>query len=187
MHLSVKDKWWRIVLLNVMAAAVLLVIFRFALEFNTAYNWAWNSYIKHNLNEIRPLRHAPLDQRLGMKLGEDYHYLAYIRDHTPEDAVIYYPSLSDFKDPMEGENESPFTGKLTDKLSALRVLYPRRLVMSNEWGASPWTEKVTHVAIVNGKNLDKLRYAPPQGLFIGILPIDSVAPSAPTTTSVTAP
>jgi hypothetical protein len=158
---------------NVVAAAVVLLLLDAICHLDRAYDWVWNVYIEANLREVQSLPHAPYDQRMTMKLGEDYQYLIFVRDATPSNAVIYYPSLADFTTVLPGNDKSPFTGKLTDKLSAIRVLYPRRVILEDEMGRTPWSMKITNVAIVNRRNIDKLPYHIPSRYYIGVLPMDS--------------
>ena len=85
-----------------------------------------------------------------MKLGADYNYIIWLRDNTPEDAVIYYPSGGDFRAGHPTIPQNPFNGKLIDKLTVVRALYPRKVVTEEEYGKTSWSQKITYVAIVNG-------------------------------------
>lgn len=158
---------------NLCAATITLLVLDAICHLNVAYGWVWNVYIQANLRDVSSLPHASLDERLTMKLGEDYQYLIFVRDATPTNAVIFYPSLADFTAVLPGNDKSPFSGKLTDKLSAIRILYPRRIVMEDEMGRTPWSFKITNVAIVNRRNIDKLPYHVPSRYYIGVLPMDS--------------
>jgi hypothetical protein len=158
---------------NLCAATITLLVLDAVCHFNVAYGWVWNVYIQANLRDVSSLPHASLDERLTIKLGEDYQYLIFVRDATPTNAVIFYPSLADFTTVLPGNDKSPFSGKLTDKLSAIRILYPRRIVMEDEMGRTPWSFKITNVAIVNRRNIDKLPYQVPSHYYIGVLPMDS--------------
>lgn len=161
---------------NMFATAVFLLAFTAACHLNDAYNWMWNVYLKQNTKILQSFGKASktsMDDRMKMKLGEDYQYVMFLRDATPTNAVVFYPSLTDFTTVMPGNEKSPFTGILTDKLSAIRILYPRRVVQKNEMGRTPWSFKITHVAIVNRRNADVLPYPVPQDYYIGILPMDS--------------
>jgi len=162
-----------IALRNLAAAGAVFLLLDAACHLNPAYDWVWNVYIQANLREVSSLPHASLDERLTMKLGEDYQYVIFVRDATPSNSVIFYPSLADFTTVLPGNEKSPFSGKLTDKLSAIRILYPRHIVLEDEMGRTPWSFKITNVAIVNRRNVDKLPYQVPSHYYIGVLPTDS--------------
>ena len=108
---------------------------------------------------------------MAIKLGADYNYIVFLRDNTPQDAIIYYPTGGDFRASHPAVEQNPFNGKLIDKLTAVRVLYPRKVVVESEYGKTSWSKKITHVAIVNGRNLDKVPYPVPENYVNGILPM----------------
>ncbi len=179
MFLRFKTPSWfhgklRAALLNALAGVVTLVVFALVLQANPAYSWVWKSYVNDNAEKISLMIDVPVDQRMMMKLGPDYKYLMFLRDATPTTAVIYYPTSADFTASSPGGANHRFSGRLNDKLTAVRVLYPRRVVTEDEYGVTPWSKKITHVAIVNGRNLDKLPYEAPEGYDTGVLPMDSL-------------
>ena len=145
---------------------------------NPVYTWVKESYLKSNTMIARQYPDATYDERMSMKLGADYNYLLFLRDNTPEDAVIYYPSSGDFTAAHPEVQQNPFNGKLNDKLTAVRVLYPRKVVTESEYGKTSWSRKITHVAIVNGRNLEKLPYNVPN-YITGVLPVKAPTPNTP--------
>ncbi|MBP3775153.1 MAG: hypothetical protein ILA34_07380 [Bacteroidaceae bacterium] len=164
--------------------ALLLVVAGFLLSkvtrLNMSYSWLWNNYLKGNVEMIRQYPNLTYDEKMGMKLGADYQYLLWLRDNTPQDAVVYYPSAGDFRAGHPAVQQNPFNGKLNDKLTAVRVLYPRRVVTEDEWGKTSWTAKVTHVGVVNGRNKDKVPYPVPDNFVIGALPMQQPVQPAKT-------
>ena len=138
---------------------------------NPAYMWLKESYLKNNVAIVKQYPDATLDQRMAIKLGADYNYIVFLRDNTPQDAIIYYPTGGDFRASHPAVEQNPFNGKLIDKLTAVRVLYPRKVVVESEYGKTSWSKKITHVAIVNGRNLDKVPYPVPENYVNGILPM----------------
>lgn len=141
---------------------------------NDSYQWLWEGYVKSNIEMIKQYPDLSTDEKMAMKLGADYQYLMFIRDNTPKNAVIYWPSAGDFRATMEGQQQNPFNGKLNDKLTAVRVLYPRRVVTEPEYGKTSWSKKIDYVGIMNGKNVEKLSYPAPQGYTIGVLPVKPI-------------
>ena len=138
---------------------------------NPAYMWLKESYLKNNAAIVKQYPDATLDQRMAIKLGADYNYIVFLRDNTPQDAIIYYPTGGDFRASHPAVEQNPFNGILIDKLTAVRVLYPRKVVVEREYGKTSWSKKITHVAIVNGRNLDKVPYPVPENYVNGILPM----------------
>lgn len=111
--------------------------------------------------------HLTFDQKMQMKLGLNYNYLLIIRNSTPPDAVILYPSPEEFR-----VKESPFTQDIDNKLYALRFLYPRKLVTKENLPDSQYAGKVTHVAIVNGMGKDRVPYPIDSLRMHGVFPIE---------------
>lgn len=141
---------------------------------NPVYTWLHENYLKNNMEIIKASQGLSNDDILKSKLGADYDFLLYIRKVTPEDAVVYWPSSGDFRAGHPSVPQNPFNGKLNDKLTAVRVLYPRRVVTEDEYGKTSWTKKITHVAIVNGKNKEKLPYPVGDDIAFSVLPTKPV-------------
>ena len=165
---------------NLLLALVAALALSKVTKFNPSYDWLWNGYLKGNIETIKQYPQLSYDEKMGMKLGADYQYLVWLRDNTPADAVIYWPTAGDFRAQHPAVQQNPFNGKLNDKLTAVRVLYPRRVVTEDEWGKTSWSKKVTHVGVVNGKNVDKVPYSVADNFIIGALPMQP--PTQPTNT-----
>ncbi|MDR1259033.1 MAG: hypothetical protein LBK65_07140 [Tannerellaceae bacterium] len=140
---------------NVCAAAVAGFLLFECVDVQGGYNWVYNMMLKGNMELIKANPDATIEQRNEFKLGTDYSYLLYVKNSTPEDAVILYPSHEDFFPPGV---ESPFKQNISNKIWALRFLYPRKLVLPSEMGTNRYTNDITHVAIVNGRGYERLNY-----------------------------
>ncbi|MDR0733298.1 MAG: hypothetical protein LBF08_04465 [Dysgonamonadaceae bacterium] len=132
------------------------------------YKWAYHILMKSNMAIIREYPHLTLEQKNAMKLGSDYAYLQFMKNATPEDAVILYPSREDF---FPKGVESPFKQDVSNKLWALRVLYPRKLVTPSEMETSRYAKDITHVAIVNGKGYERLGYNVKAPVAYAVVPV----------------
>lgn len=141
---SGKGKFRRIVT-NMLALGLSLLLTTALFKLCPGYHWVYADLLKGNLEIAKKYPQLTFDQKMQMKLGFDYRYLMYVRDATPEDAVIRYPSGAAF-----GKKGSPFK-HISNKIFATRFLYPRKLVQENEMGTSKYAGKITHVAIVNGE------------------------------------
>lgn len=138
------------------------------------FDWVMNSYTKKALATMISRKDATYDEKMTGKLGMDYLFMLYVRDHTPENSIIYIPTREDFLTKLPDGRPSPFKGNLTDKLSAVRILYPRRVVTSDEWGKTTWSRYTTHIAIINNRNLDKLSY--PVNTFVPFSVLPTIKP-----------
>ncbi|MDR2810236.1 MAG: hypothetical protein LBB84_06735 [Tannerellaceae bacterium] len=134
---------------------------------NVGYKWAYDM-LTSNRKLIRENPHLSIKEKNEMKLGADFAYVWFLRESTPENAVILYPSAEDFYPP---DKSSPFKQGLQNKIWALRFLYPRRLVLPSEMETNRYAPDITHVAIVNGRGHERLNYPVELRQEHGILPV----------------
>jgi hypothetical protein len=139
-----------------------------AMESNAGYKWAY-TMLTSNMKLIRTSPHLSLREKNEMKLGADFAYLWFLKEATPENAVILYPSADDFYPP---DKTSPFKQGIHNKIWALRFLYPRLLVLPSEMETSRYAAEITHVAIVNGRGYERLNYPVDSKQEFGILPLN---------------
>jgi hypothetical protein len=153
--------------LNVLFLLLSFVFIKGLVMKQEGYGWALNM-LKGNMETIRQYPDLTVDERNSIKLGASFNFLKYLRENTPENAVIYLPAQSAF---FPAGVKSPFTGEPFNKLWATRFLYPRKIVTASEMGHNDYSDKLTHVAIVHGVGLDMLPYQVPQPFDFGVLPI----------------
>jgi len=135
------------------------------------YNWFYESLLKANLNYITGKKgELTLDQKYELKLGYDYKYLNFVKERTPEDAVILMPLQRYF---LQEGSKAKFRHHMGDKGYTSFFLYPRQVVYEKEKGKNPLYEKVTHVAIVNKCCYDKLNYPVRDQPEFTVLPINN--------------
>lgn len=159
--------------LNLLVAVVGLVLLSKAVGNNDSYNWLWNTFVPSNLEGAKMVEGMTPEQRLAAKLGTDFRYVMMLRDETPDSAVVYFPSKDDFlATPSYGENLN-FSGALTDKMTAIRFLYPRKVVIESELGRTSYAKRITHVGVVNGKNVNLLPYPVDSTVMHTVLPVVS--------------
>ena len=160
--------WWA---RNVAGLIVLLFIMFRVPGINMGYQWVFSGLLKGNLEVVRHNRNLTTEQRMAAKMGNDFAYLLYLRDNTPRDAVILWPTMDQFRRTPDG-SPSLFRGNMCDKLSAVRWLYPRKVVVHEEFGKTSWGKRVTHVGVVNGYNRDLVPYAVDSTYVVGVLPME---------------
>lgn len=158
---------------NVAAAVLGLAVFTAVVNTNRSYHWLWFSFTKTNLDDIKTDRRLSLEERLGHRLGIDYDFVQTVKGMTPENAVVFYPSLDDFMATPTHGKKMVFRGTMADKVAAIRVLYPRRVVTAEELGITQYADKITHVAIVNGLHRDMVSYPSDTMPLIDVLPVNA--------------
>ena len=163
----------RWLLRNLVAAVVGLAVFTAVVNLNHGYHWIWFDFTRTNMLDISMDRHLSLEDRLERRLGVDYDFVQMVKGMTPEDAVIFYPSRDDFMATPSHGNKVPFHATLTDKVAAIRILYPRKVVTAEELGKTPYSDKLTHIAIVNGLHRDMVNYPSDTMPTIDVLPVNA--------------
>lgn len=150
------------------AAFIGFIIFK-CVNMQQGYNWAYNSLLKGNMEIIKQYPKLPIEKKFEMKLGMSYTYLNFLKNQTPENAVILFPTAEEF---FPKDKKTPFSGEPFNKVWASRFLYPRKLVYQSELETNRYGKEITHVAIVNGLGFDKLDYVPSEKFEHGVLPIN---------------
>lgn len=156
---------------NALLAAAGLVLFTLLVNFNRNYHWLWYTFTSSNINDMAIDIEQNPDTRLIHRLGPDYAYVLTLKGMTPDNAVIFYPSRKDFLAKPGHGPVVAFRATMTDKLSAVRVLYPRRVVVREEMGRTPWAHRLTHVAVINGRHRDMVSYPTDTTSTIDVLPV----------------
>lgn len=156
---------------NAALAAVGLALFTLLVDFNKNYYWIWHTFAESNIKDMGIDIEENPDTRLIRRLGPDYAYVLTIKGMTPDNAVVFYPSRADFLAAPPRGPVINFRATMTDKLSAVRVLYPRRVVVREEMGKTPWSRRLTHIAVVNGRNRNMVPYPSDTTSTIDVLPL----------------
>lgn len=162
---AVQNRKWLLKNVSFLILAILLV--SYALSKQPGYQWVYFGLLKGNMATIKKYPELTYEQKMQMKLGTSYGYLLYIKQSTPENAVILYPPTNAFR-----TKDSPFTQNIDNKIYATRFLYPRKLVLESELLMSKYADQITHIAIVNGIGKDKLTYPVDSTVQHGVYPIN---------------
>jgi hypothetical protein len=165
------SRWVRWVSLNIFGVVLVLLVLNFVLRPTSYYGWVFDKLLLGNMEFIREHSELSLSDRYASKLGSGYTYVLGIRNQTPDSAVILYPSRSEFF-PAGEESSFPPQADVSNKMWALRFLYPRRLVLVSELDSCYLRDSITHVAIVNGRGFERLPYRVSGGMRYGVLPLD---------------
>lgn len=122
---------------------------------NKGYWWVWEKLLRDNWVLIHQHRTATLDERYQMKLGFDYVFWDFLKQHTPNSAVILFPLKAHNTEKVGNQQ---LTDKSNSKYWITHFVYPRRVLYKDEQDTNSRYNDVTHVAIVAGHGYDDLEY-----------------------------
>lgn len=125
--------------------------------------------LEGNYKTIKNNPHATIDQRFEAKLGTTYRACQYIRQNTPDTAVLLWPDNDDFC--PKGVN-SGFASEMGNKMYGLRFLHPRRLIMKKELPELQNKDIITHVVVVHDSCREYLPYPLAGHIEFAVLPMD---------------
>ncbi|GHT11061.1 hypothetical protein AGMMS4956_03490 [Bacteroidia bacterium] len=134
---------------------------------NSGYQWTFVNYLKGNWDFIQAHDTATLDEIYQMKCGFDYAYLNYIKQHTPDTAIILFP-LKEYLTEKGGDMQ--LSGNVGSKMWVTHFVYPRRILYKDEAEINPLYKDVTHVAIVAARGYEDLDYFVQQRAYFDIQP-----------------
>lgn len=98
----------------------------------------------------------PLEDRYAARMGGFYTFFRYVRENTPEDAVIYLPNAAAFVHDVW--SELFYSYHCSNKIFATRFLYPRKVVTANEYTQYGSFLPLTHVIVIGNGGKDILPY-----------------------------
>lgn len=93
-----------------------------AIKNNDGYHWVWNGLLKGNWELIRKYPDLSLEQRSEMKMGANYVFLNYIKNNTPDTAIILFPEKQVLTKKFAGFQLGP---DVTTKMWVTHFIYPR--------------------------------------------------------------
>jgi len=159
---------------NLLMAFVLLIFLLLLYVSVPGYNWTITEMAIRNKELIDKIEVRRINSNMPALSMEDkrlfkiqnYWYIKFVRDHTPQNAVILLPPLSavDTTEEYKLLNNSEYFEYF---------IFPRLCISEDEkLVKKELYKKVTHVAILNGWGYDKLKYQPNGKPNETVLPID---------------
>ncbi len=134
------------------------------------YTWLVDSLVVNNLKIIFENSNMKIDQKYAAKLGADYQFINYIKQNTPEDAIILMPPRDVF---MKSDLNKNSSWGVKSKTWSTYFLYPRIVIREEDCGNYPQLcDSISHVMVLESWGIDKLNYKVPPQKY-GILPINS--------------
>lgn len=121
----------------------------------SAYNWAIDHLVVNSLKTTYEQQDLTIHQRYEAKIGFNYRYLQYIKDNTPEDAIILWPKPADF---LKDGAIKPFHDHyIKESVYAAYFLHPRKVINIQDT-SNIYYSTANYIAIVHGKGYERLTY-----------------------------
>jgi hypothetical protein len=133
--------WRHIILLVFMILTVL-----YAYKNVMGYQWVIDTLIGKNLDYIKQHKDLTLEQKFEAKMGANARYLNYVKNHTPDTAIILMPPKDII---LKDKDKTRFDKYLTNKIWVTNYLYPRKVIYFDEAETSELYTKVSHIAVIN--------------------------------------
>jgi len=145
---------------NLLVAAVLGVFIFTVFRENSGYNWVWQSLIGENLKFVARSSHLNESQKYQAKFGIDAAALDYVKQNTPENAVILMPPTAILMADSASFQFKKDLGGIKVRNWALDILYPRKLVYFDEKEKNKYAGSISHVVVMDGWGFEYLNYKP---------------------------
>ncbi|GHV63867.1 hypothetical protein FACS1894199_00790 [Bacteroidia bacterium] len=152
---------------SMLLAVVVGLLLYVGIKNNSGYQWAFVNYLKGNWDFIQAHDTLTVGEIYQMKCGFNYTYLNYIKQHTPDSAIILFPLKEHL---TEKGGDMQLGGEIGSKMWATHFVYPRRILYKEEAETNPLYKDVTHVAIVAAHGYDDLDYFVQQRAYFDVLP-----------------
>ena len=166
---------------NLLIAFVLMFLLMFLFVLVPGYNYAIKDVAignKQRIDQIETRRinfnlpELRMEDKFLFRI-EDYWYIQFMTNHTPDSAVILLP-------PLHAIDTTPEFNSLNDPEYMEYFLYPRLCVSEDQKNMKKELyARVTHVAIVNGWGYDKLKYKPQEMPSETVLPVEEPKKNEP--------
>jgi len=140
---------------NIIVGAVFFISLSYLYNHSSSYKWLYEQLYKVNYNAIVNYPDYTTEQKYQSKLGFYGKYMSFVKSHTPDTAIILMPPDSIIH-AIDKKNRMNW---LTSKRHSTYFLYPRKAIYKKLSSDSIYFDKITHVAIVDGKGYENLPFA----------------------------
>jgi len=158
---------------NLLILGGVLLLLKTLKENNAGYNWVVDTQIIKSQENIEKFKELNYDQKMQAKLGFTVKYFDFIKQNTPDTAVILMPPDTIIRPKGQVHyTKTAMNGYTTNRKWVSYFLYPRKLVYEDHLEDYPeLVDDVTHVAIINEWGYDKLPYRVSKKNKYSIMPI----------------
>lgn len=158
--------------LNAYMGVLFVGLLIFAIYQVTGYKWFFSTMLAQNVEVfVKSDTLTPIQKKRG-KLLMPFHYLNFVNERTPEDAIILFPfdeaqyedkkfKIENFKHPRRTVMNKPYVSSM---------IYPRRAVFLKDKDTDPFFPHYTHVALLGGLGYNHLSYPVRGHKNLSILP-----------------
>jgi hypothetical protein len=143
---------------NLLFSSVIIAFTFVAFRENSGYDWVWNSLIGENVKFANRSGHLSETQKMQTKFGIDAAALDYIKQNTPENAIILIPPGSVLMADSASFQFKKDLGGIKVRNWALDLLYPRKLVYCDEKDKNKFFKQISHVVVMDGWGFEFLNY-----------------------------
>ena len=163
----------KFILTNIAGLLLSLGVIFTAYSMMPSYKWVWDTLLISNLDLASENRNLSIEEKHEIRQGFTFRYLNFVNNNTPDSAIILLPHDSLLRN-------SPSEVDLSDFLDREKVAYftyPRKFIYNPPRGTdSQYSDRVTHVAIINYHGYENLPYSTPARQQFTILPINPAQP-----------
>jgi len=148
---------------------IFLAVIWALVAFNKGYARLYQYNYVQLIEQLHKYKGLTYEEKLGKFLPQDYAYLNFVKEKTPEDAVLLGPPANVWnpKDKKLG-----FSRWMWRKDYTTYFLYPRKVLYDVPQDRdNPLMEQITHVMIVDSWGYDKLNYTVSNPQALTVLPI----------------
>lgn len=137
---------------------------------NEGYSWVWKELITENLKFIYRNPNLSDAQKYQAKFGLDAAAIDYIKNKTPEDAVILMPPSSVLMNDSSQYKFLKGLGGIKARNWTIYFLYPRKLVYYDELDKNIFAKKISHVVCFGNWGYSQLNYKTVPKDYLEVLP-----------------
>ncbi len=153
---------------NVIIAIFFVILISKLKNQNSGYKWMHETLIGANLKTMKKYKDLTFEQKQEAKMGFNGKYLNFVKNNTPDTAIILMPPDSII---FPSKGKSGFNKYIKNKVWCSYLVYPRKIVYEREKHTSSLYNSITHVAIINGWGYNKLGYKINNKSKFSVMPI----------------
>ena len=159
---------------NFLILGGVLFLLNYLKENNMGYKWVVDTQIIKSQENMDKYKDLTYEQKMQAKLGFTVKYFDFIKQNTPDTAVILMPPDTVIRPPGQVHyTKTAMNGYTRNRKWVSYFLYPRKLVYQDHLEDYPeLVDDVSHVAIINTWGYEKLPYRVGKKNKYSVMPIE---------------